>query len=148
MNVVLKRYHISNKEIAKLIFVHELTIQFVKEGRVFLKTADRINILNYLKHEYDIDISKGIELIDCLIVPERAELAKWISDRMSENRIQNKELSEYLKVSTAWMSYIKNGKVKLSKEQAEKIFEFFEKSNIDTSEGRKKYQEFYEACLV
>ncbi|MCI8655649.1 MAG: helix-turn-helix transcriptional regulator [Clostridia bacterium] len=144
IDIIVKRYDISDYEIAEVIGTSASSVKAARIGEGFSKEANRRKILNYLFNEYGIDVTEGRKLINCVVEPGRQETAEWIKETMHSNSITAKQLTKELEISESRMSTLINGKAVLSKERAEKIFSFFEENGIDTSEGREKYQLFYE----
>lgn len=139
-NVMLKN-KIKNSMIAEELNIWDSSILNMRKGVVRLDIEQRRAILELLKEKYQIDISKGEELLDKVENKYYKEIGEWISNVMKTVNINDVELSQCVDISKSTIYLILYGRIALSYNHANKIFAFFEKYGIDTSDVRKTFEE-------
>lgn len=141
LNEVMMKYEIENYMISKKIGVKESSINNLRKEMVSLEREQREEILNLLERDYIVDISDGRELLDKVENQYYVEMGEWMRNAMQTIGINNIELSQCVEISKPSVRLAIQGRIVLSDKSAEKIFEFFEEHNIDTSDGRRKFEE-------
>lgn len=140
LHLVTKKYKIADDVIAEELKVGKSSITCMRKGETYLGLEDRKKILDFLQRKFGVDISYGKELLNCIKRKSYMDMGNWLREEMESNRIMDYEIERRVGISQSAISSIRSGRIAPAPKTAEKIFGFFDRKGIDTTDGRKIYE--------